>query len=127
LDDFRLTDLDWNRLGVPIGLAFFLNSTPTGEVIAVYPSPGGPTESQLELETWNELVEENPVLAKMQPDTEALLVNRTRGARHYYLAPVDQCYRLVGILRSHWRGLTGGTEVWRRIDEFFADLKQRSR
>lgn len=127
LEDFRLTDLEWNSLGLPIGLAFFLKSTPAGRTIAVYPSPGGPTESQLELDAWDDLVKANPVLAGMEPDTEALLVNRTRNTREYYLAPLDQCYRLVGILRSHWRGLSGGTEVWQQLDRFFAELKQRCR
>lgn len=44
----------------------------------------------------------------------------------YYLAPIDQCYRLVGLMRTHWRGFSGGGEVWNRIATFFAALRQRS-
>ena len=44
----------------------------------------------------------------------------------YYLAPIDQCYRLVGLIRAHWRGLSGGTEVWREIAQFFDELKARA-
>ena len=60
-----------------------------------------------------------------------LLVNRVGMARgctpaEYYLVPIDECYKLVGLIRTHWRGLSGGTEVWREIGAFFAALKQRA-
>jgi hypothetical protein len=76
-------------------------------------------------------VERNPILAKMQEDVVALLVNRVghiRGAApaEYYLVPIDECYKLVGLIRMHWRGLSGGTEVWREIGAFFAHLKTRA-
>ena len=47
---------------------------------AYYPSPMGPTESLLELDAWAALEAANPVLATLEPDVEALLVNR-RAAR----------------------------------------------
>jgi hypothetical protein len=53
-----------------------------------------------------------------------LLVNRT--AREYFVLPIDECYRLVGLMRSHWKGLSGGTEVWREIHLFFAEMKGRA-
>lgn len=131
LPDFRLTDAQWESLMIPIQLAFFFNSTPDGRVLALYPSPAGPTESLLGLEAWGEIVKENPALKEMEPDVEALLVNRVSGGRgrpepEYYLVPVDECYRLVGLIRAHWRGLSGGAEVWEEIRRFFADLKRRS-
>ena len=43
---------------------------------AVYPSPAGATESLLPLETWDQIVAENPDLQSMEADVEALLVNR---------------------------------------------------
>jgi hypothetical protein len=60
-----------------------------------------------------------------------LLVNRVghvRGASpaEYYLVPIDECYKLVGLIRRHWRGLSGGTEVWREIGAFFNGLKTRA-
>ena len=61
----------------------------------------------------------NPVLAELEPDVEALLVNRARGAREHWLVPIDDCYALVGLIRTRWRGLSGGEEVWREIDAFF--------
>ncbi len=126
LPDFRLTDAQWDSLVIPIQLAFFYNSTPDDKVIALYPSPAGPTESLLPLDSWADIVRDNLILREMEPDVEALLVNRVRGASEYYLVPIDECYKLVGLIRTHWRGLSGGTEVWREIKEFYAGLQARS-
>jgi hypothetical protein len=71
-------------------------------------------------------VQDNPVLKEIEPDTEALLVNRVGDARAYYLVPIDECYKLVGLIRARWRGLSGGTEVWEEIGRFFAALEERS-
>jgi hypothetical protein len=126
LSEFRLTDLQWEELHLPINLAFFFHSTRAGRVVAVYPSPAGGTESLLTLEAWQQLEDENPVLRELEPDVEALLVNRLGSAREHYRAPIDACYRLVGLIRSGWRGLSGGSEVWEGIGRFFAALKQNS-
>jgi hypothetical protein len=127
LTDFRLTDGQWENLHLPINLAFFVVSTPTGRVLALYPSPAGATESLLGLETWQDLVAENPVLEELRADVEALLVNRLGSTREYYRAPIDECYKLVGLIRANWRGLSGGTEVWEEVGRFFTSLKERSR
>jgi hypothetical protein len=95
--------------------------------MAFYPSPMGPTESQLGLEAWSGIEAANPVLARMEPDVEALLVNRARGARRQWLLPIGDCYRLVGTIRLHWKGLSGGKEVWSEIDDFFEGLDRRAR
>jgi hypothetical protein len=87
----------------------------------------GPTESLLGLEAWTELQRDNPVLRDMEPDVEALLVNRARGARQHFLVPIDECYRLVALIRTHWRGFTGGKDVWQEITRFFDELERRSR
>jgi hypothetical protein len=131
LKNFQLTDLQWDALMVPIDMAFFFNSSPHGKIIALYPSPAGPTESLLSLDSWAELVEANPVLNGMEADVSALLVNRVGHARgatsaEYFLVPIDECYKLVGLIRANWRGLSGGTEVWREINTFFAALKRRA-
>lgn len=126
LPDFRLTDGQWDSLLIPIQLAFFFHSTPDGKVVALYPSPAGATESLLALDSWNEVAEANPVLRELEPDVEALLVNRVGGVGAYYLVPVDECYKLVGLIRAHWRGLSGGTEVWREIKAFYARLEERA-
>ncbi len=126
LADFQMTDAQWDSLMIPIGLAFFVESTPENKVLALYPSPAGSTESLLSLEAWWDIVQENPALADMEADVEALLVNRLDRAGDYYIAPIDKCYQLVGLIRSNWRGLSGGTEVWEKIRGFFEELKAGS-
>ena len=126
LADFRLTDAAWDGLGIPIDLAFFLHSTPADGVVAVYPSPAGATESLVSADAWEALAAENPVLRGLEPDVEALLVNRVVGARESFRVGIDECYRLVGVIRSKWRGLSGGQEVWQEIGRLFAGLKERS-
>ena len=127
LEDFELDDAMWADLRFPVDLAFFFHSSPDERVMAFYPSPMGPTESLLALEAWQQLEAANPVLATLAPDVEALLVYRVRGARRHWIVPIDDCYALVGLIRTAWRGLTGGSEVWRQIAAALDDLDQRSR
>ena len=70
LADFQLTDSQWDSLMMPINMAFFFKSTPQGRVVALYPSPAGATESLLSLDTWEDLVLDNPVLEAMGADVE---------------------------------------------------------
>jgi hypothetical protein len=127
LADFEMSDAQWESLLVPVDMAFFFYSTPAERVVAFYPSPMGPTESLLKLSAWEELERRNPVLKGMERDVEALLVNRVQGAREHFLVPIDECYRLVGLIRMHWRGLSGGREVWEKIGRFFEELRERSK
>jgi hypothetical protein len=123
LPQFNLTDAEWDGFALPINLAFFFRSTPANKVVAMYPSPAGATESLLSLEAWGTLVAVNPVLERMESDVEALLVNRLGTSREYYIAPIDRCFELVGIIRSRWRGFSGGTDVWAEIGKFFGKLR----
>ena len=130
LPGFQISDAQWEGLMIPIELAFFFKSESTGKVSAFYPGPAGAIESLLSLETWTDIEDENPVLRELQPEVEALIANRVganRGAAaQYYIAPIDECYKLVGLIRLHWHGLSGGTEVWREVGNFFASLKERT-
>lgn len=126
LKDFVMDDYEWESLLIPITLAFFVHNSTAGRVIAQYPSPGGAMESSLDLEYWNVIADHNPIVKTFQPDVEALLVNRLSTPPQYYRAPIDQCFRLVGIIRTQWRGLSGGPDVWNEIARFFQELKLSS-
>jgi hypothetical protein len=123
LERFRLSDAHWDALRIPVGLAFFFRSSAAGRVAAFYPGPAGATECLIPLDAWVLLEADNPVLAELQPDIEALLVNRIGGANDGYLVSIDECYRLVGVIRLGWHGFSGGDEVWGEIARFFAGLK----
>lgn len=131
LPGFSLSDAEWDSLMIPINMAFFFQNSIENRVVTLYPSPAGATESLLEMESWNDLVARNPILNEMESDVEGLLVNRlgySRGysAPEYYLLPIDECYKLVGLIRLHWKGLSGGTEVWKELGEFFQSVKARA-
>lgn len=123
LPNFQITDQEWDGLALPINLAFFFYWTPSAKMSAMYPSPAGATESLLPLTAWETLAAKNPVLGEMLPDVEAMLANRVGDTRAYFIVPIDKCYELVGTIRKHWKGLSGGEEVWREIDKFFAALQ----
>ncbi len=126
LVDFQLSDEAWDELLIPVNMAFIFRGSSAARPVAYYPSPAGATESLLSLEQWEALTARNPILAEMEPDVEALLINRVGAAREHYLVPIDACYQLVGIIRTTWRGLSGGAAVWQAIADFFADLRARA-
>jgi hypothetical protein len=127
LEDFEMSEAHWESLRIPVDMAFFFYSTPAERVVAFYPSPMGPTESLLKLSAWEELERCNLALKGMERDVEALLVNRVWETREHFLVPIDECYSLVGLIRMHWRGLSGGREVWEKIGRFFEELRERSK
>lgn len=126
LDGFECGEEMWGLFQIPIGLAFFMRSSVSGGVVAFYPSPAGATESELSLEAWEALVERNPVLSELDPDAEALVVNRLADPPQYAIAPIDDCYRLVGLIKSRWEGISGGAALEQAVPEFFAALRART-
>lgn len=130
LMNFTLTEAEWTSLSVPINMAFFFHNSLDDRIVALYPSPAGATESSLGLEYWSELVARNPFLNEMQPDVEGLLINRLNYARdgkaEYFVLPIDECYKLTGLIRLHWKGLSGGAEVWGELNDFFTGLRERA-
>src|SRR5579863_4305749 len=131
LPDFHMTDEQWDDLTIPVNMVYIFHSTSANRVMAFYPSPAGAMESTLPLEGWDTFVSNNPILNDLEPDVEALLINRVqhRGGESYcehYIVPIDTCYELVGLIRLKWKGLSGGEEVWNAIAEYFAGLRQKA-
>lgn len=131
LDDFEMPDDVWAAFDMPTGLAFLMRSSVSGSVIALYPSPAGATECELPLDAWERLVARNPILERLEPDAEALVVNRLEraggaGGGQHVLVPIDQCYRLVGSIKESWEGISGGDAVDDSVRVFFAAMRERA-
>jgi hypothetical protein len=122
LDDFDLSDEVWAGFGIPIGLTFLMRSSVSGGVVALYPSPAGATESELDLGAWDSLCAANPILDRLEPDAEALVVDRTSPRHVYAIVPVDQAYKLVGLVKERWEGISGGRGVQEAVAEYFEAL-----
>lgn len=123
---FALDQAAWERLQIPIGLAFFFTNSVEDRTIALYPGPAGATESELDLSAWNDIVAEHPELASIEPDVEAALVLHRHGTTRCFIVPIDAAYRLVGIIRLSWKGFDGGDDAWGRIDGFFNEMSERA-
>ena len=118
-----LAKAEWERLGIPVGSAFFLRGD-DGATTAFYPSPAGATECLLDLATWAELVAAHPLLRAAVPEVEAVLIRADEDEVECFLVPVDACYQLVGTVRMYWQGFDGGPEARERIEEFFATVRR---
>ncbi|AGS67559.1 DUF5947 family protein [Streptomyces collinus] len=121
----RLPPVDTAVLGVPVGLVFFVPRS-DGTVTAQGPSPAGAMRWEVDAAAWQRLSAVFPQLASMAPDVEALLVNTVRGLQEHWIVPVDDCFRMVAVIRREWRGLSGGERVWPAVERFFAELTERS-
>lgn len=127
LPDFELDDLLWERFDIPVDLAFCRRMDGDEHIIIQYPGALGAVNSRVEPGAWAELEARNPVLRTLEPGVEALLINQAAGAREYWIAPLDLCFELVGLIRRHWKGLGGGEVVWEEVARFFGELREKNR
>jgi len=128
--DFALGRPEWELLQIPVGLAFFFRNSALGHPAAFYPGPAGATESELDLQTWNDIRARDPRVDMLAEDTEALLVrvpDEQTQPPECYLVPIDACYEFVGRLRMLWRGFDGGQEARSFVDGFFDRVTALSR
>ena len=126
LEDVEFPDELWAAFQLPIGLAFFFRSTGVDAVVALYPSPAGATESELHLESWEKLVGLNPILENLEADAEALVVNRMDDEPQHAIVPIDECYRLVGLIKSTWEGISGGSAIENSVPKFFEYVRHKA-
>ncbi|NUP18661.1 MAG: hypothetical protein HOZ81_21770 [Streptomyces sp.] len=124
--DHRLDARAWEALRIPVGVAFFFRNSALGRLVALYPSPAGATESELEPAAFEEVLGGSRLAALLQPDVEALLLRRDGDAFECHLVPIDICYELVGRMRMLWQGFDGGAEARDALDMFFAEVRSRS-
>ncbi|MYT27759.1 DUF5947 family protein [Streptomyces sp. MspMP-M5] len=123
----RLDDAIWDRLRIPVGVAFLLDNSALGRVVALYPSPAGATESELDPAAWQSVRDATRLAGLLAPDVEALLLHRDDGRTDCHLIPVDLAYELTGRLRLLWRGFDGGAEAHAALADFFAEIARRAR
>ena len=122
-----LDDAAWDLLQIPVGVAFFLRNADLDRLVALYPSPAGATESELDPETWQTVLGASRLADLLEADVEALLLRRHEGRIDCYLVPVDIAYELVGRMRLLWQGFDGGAEARAALDAFFAEVARRAR
>jgi hypothetical protein len=117
----------WEQLRIPVGVAFFFRNSALDRLVALYPSPAGATESELDPASWQAVLAGSPLAGLLEPDVEALLLRRHEGTVECFLVPVDICYELVGRMRLRWQGFDGGAEARADLDAFFAHVRDRAR
>ncbi|WP_327285918.1 MULTISPECIES: DUF5947 family protein [unclassified Streptomyces] len=125
--EHRLDDGAWEQLQIPVGVAFFFRNAALDRLVALYPSPAGATESELDPATWQDVLGGGALAALLEPDVEALLLRRTGGRTECYLVPIDICYELVGRMRLLWQGFDGGAEARAALNAFFAQVELRAK
>ncbi|MFI5617019.1 DUF5947 family protein [Streptomyces sp. NPDC051567] len=123
----HLDDTAWERLQIPVGVAFFFRNAALDRLVALYPSPAGATESELSPDTWQEVLGTSRLAGLLEPDVEALLLRRSEGRAEIHLVPIDICYELVGRMRLLWHGFDGGAEARAALRSFFEEVGRRSR
>ena len=120
----RLPEEIWAQFRIPIGLAFFMYSSVTDCVVALYPSPAGATESELHFETWSRLAELNPVLERARARRRGADRQPDRRIRRPTRSPRSTAATCSWAWSSpRWEGISGGAGVERAIDGYFDDLK----
>lgn len=125
--DHQLDDGAWELLQIPVGVAFFFRNAALDRLVALYPSPAGATESELDAETWQTVLGAGRLAPLLEPDVEALLLRREQGRTDCYLVPIDACYELVGRMRLLWTGFDGGAEARAALADFFAEVGRRAK
>ncbi|MFG2982026.1 DUF5947 family protein [Streptomyces sp. NPDC048258] len=123
----RLDEGAWERLQIPVSVAFFFRNAALDRLVALYPSPAGATESELDPATWESVLGASRLSALLEPDVEALLLRRSAGRTTCHLVPIDICYELVGRMRLLWQGFDGGAEARAALDTFFEQVERRAR
>ncbi|MFD5672951.1 DUF5947 family protein [Streptomyces sp. NPDC127040] len=125
--DRPLDDGAWELLQIPVGVAFFFCNAALDRLVALYPSPAGATESELDPQTWQSVLGASRLAALLEPDVEALLLHRAEGRTTCHLVPIDVCYELVGRMRLLWQGFDGGAEARAALRTFFEQVERRAK
>ena len=108
-----------DRLAVPVGIAALIRRD--DRAIIGYPGAAGLVEAAVEPAIWDQLVRELPLAATLEPEVEALVWSRLGGDRVLRVG-IDVVFRLIGELRQHWEGITGGPNVVGTVERVLSEL-----
>ena len=123
LAELDVPDDLWASFQIPIGLAFFMESTVTGVRRRDVPEPGRRDRvASCTSSRGARMRALNPVLDGLEPDIEGLIVNRLSDPPVYVIAPIDRCYALTGTIKARWEGISGG----RGVEEAVARVLRRA-
>jgi hypothetical protein len=62
----------------------------------------------------------------LEADAEALVVNRMNDEHQHAIVPIDECYRLVGLIKSTWQGISGGSAIEDAVPKFFTYVRHKA-
>jgi hypothetical protein len=117
------TSVAWDSLGIPVRMAFFV-AADDGGATAFFPSPAGATQFHPPNAAWADLRASSLAVAAMKPEVEAFLINHLGSVREHYIVSIDVCYELVGTVRSHWHGFSGGADAWSAVERMLTALRR---
>ena len=131
LANFQMSDAQWDSLMIPINMAFFFHSSPDDASGGHVSQPGGrdrivavagslERDRSRKIRSWKKWSRTSKRYWSIASVTRAGFTQA-----EYYLLPIDQCYKLVGLIRSQWRGFSGGMEVWQQMRVSSANLRSK--
>lgn len=120
--DLSIENTLWMSLGIPINLAFLLHRPGDADPVALFPSPAGLTETPLPMAGWQAVLSAGAERLQLGA-TQAILAWRLSSPHRYYVASLDVCYEIAGLLRVHWRGLAGGPAAQLLLDRLIKERR----
>ena len=66
------------------------------------------------------------MLADLEADAEALIVNRMADPPQHVIVPIDVAYQLVGVVKTSWEGISGGRATEEAVAGYFEGLRERA-
>ena len=116
LRDVQLDEEQWTALDVPVRLVFLVPSVVHERVFALYPNAIGFTEGVIPKLAWRALVNAYPMLERIEPEVQGLLVDGLSDRCQCYQLSIDTCHRVVRLIRGkHGRGMALSRELERAL------------
>ena len=96
-------------LAIPVSIAFFLHNTDARTGSSPVPQPGRGHGERAARWTPGASAPGPGAGRRCSPTSRRCSCG---AGEPCLLVPIDACYRLVGLVKLHWRGFDGGSEAW---------------